>query len=95
MVEERDVEIAFLPTNTSKIHLHVEQLLQKLVLRLGVRPEPLRWESRVQDIGPLENSQPLIISIGKSSPEISLSTLRSSSTQQPASCSARHPIPNN
>ena len=28
MVEEYDVEITFLPTNTSKIHLHVEQLLE-------------------------------------------------------------------
>ena len=39
-----------------------------LVLWLGVRPEPLRWESRVQDIGPPETSQPHIISDGKSSP---------------------------
>ena len=29
-----------------------------LVLRLGVRPEPVRWESRVQDVGTSENSQP-------------------------------------
>ena len=28
MAEEEDVEITFLPTNTSKLHLHVEQLLQ-------------------------------------------------------------------
>ena len=28
MVEEEDVKITFLPTNTSKIHLHVEQPLQ-------------------------------------------------------------------
>ena len=28
MAEEQDVEITFLPTNTSKIHLHMEQLLQ-------------------------------------------------------------------
>ena len=39
-----------------------------LVLLLGVRPEPLRWESRVQDICPPETSQPHIISNGKSSP---------------------------
>ena len=39
-----------------------------LVLWLGVRPEPLRWESRVQDIGPPETSQPHIISIDESSP---------------------------
>ena len=38
-----------------------------LVLWLGVRLEPLRWESRVQDIGPPETSQPHVISIGKSS----------------------------
>ena len=28
MVEEYNMEITFLPTNTSEIHLHVEQLLQ-------------------------------------------------------------------
>ena len=28
MAEEQDAEITFLPTNTSEIHLHVEQLLQ-------------------------------------------------------------------
>ena len=28
MAEESDMEITFLPTNTSEIHLHVEQLLQ-------------------------------------------------------------------
>ena len=39
-----------------------------LVLLPGVRPEPLRWERRVQDIGPPEISRPLVISIGKSSP---------------------------
>ena len=39
-----------------------------LLLRLGVRPEPLRWESSVQDIGPLETSRPHVISISKSSP---------------------------
>ena len=38
------------------------------VLQLGVRPEPLRWESQVQDTGPPETSQPQEISIGKSSP---------------------------
>ena len=59
------MEITFFPTNTSEIHLNVEQLLQNtygtlaedlrlpksrvadkvLVLRRGVRPVPLRWES--------------------------------------------------
>ena len=90
------MEITFLPTNTSKIHLHVEQLLQNtywtlaedlrlpkrqetphvpgcvadsvLVVRPCVRPEPLRWESQVQDIGPPEASQPHVISIDESSP---------------------------
>ena len=38
-----------------------------LALQPGVRPEPLRWESRVQDIDPPETSRPLIISIGESS----------------------------
>ena len=39
-----------------------------LVLQPGVRPEPLRWESRVQDIGRQETSQPHIIPICESSP---------------------------
>ena len=39
-----------------------------LVLWPGVRSEPLRWESQVQDTGPTETSQPHIISNGKSSP---------------------------
>ena len=39
-----------------------------LVLWPGVRPEPLRWESRAQDIGPPETSWPHVISIGESSP---------------------------
>ena len=39
-----------------------------LVLRLGVKPEPLRWQTRIQDIGPPETSQPHVTSNGKSSP---------------------------
>ena len=39
-----------------------------LVLCPGVRPEPRRWESQVQDIGPPETSQSHVISNGKSSP---------------------------
>ena len=39
-----------------------------LVLRPGVRPVPLRWESGVQDIGPPENSQLSIISNSERSP---------------------------
>ena len=34
----------------------------------SVRPELLRWESSVQDIGPPETSWPQEISVGKSSP---------------------------
>ena len=38
------------------------------VLWPGVRPEPLRWEGQVQDIGPPETSWPHVISICESSP---------------------------
>ena len=37
------------------------------VLRPDVRPKPLRWESRVQDIGPPEASWPHVISLSESS----------------------------
>ena len=66
-----------------------------LVLWPGIRPVPLRWESRAQDIGPPETSRPHVISNGKALPEISISTLRPSSTQRPASYSAGQPMPNN
>ena len=40
-------------------HLHVSRVADRvLVLRPGVRYEPLRWESRVQDIGPPETRGP-------------------------------------
>ena len=39
-----------------------------LVLQLGVRSVPLRWESRVQDIGPPETSRLHVIANGESSP---------------------------
>ena len=39
-----------------------------LLLWPGVRPEPLKWESRVQDIDPPETSRLHIISNGESSP---------------------------
>ena len=39
-----------------------------LVLQPGVRPQPLRCESQIQDIGPPETSRPQVISIGESSP---------------------------
>ena len=49
-------------TNTGRVADRV------LVLWPGVRPVPLRWESRVQDIGPPETSRLHIISNGESSP---------------------------
>ena len=39
-----------------------------LVLQPGVRPVPLRWESRVQDIGPPQTTQLHVVSNGESSP---------------------------
>ena len=66
-----------------------------LVLQPGIRPVPLRWESRVQDIGTPDTSELHIISNGENRPEISISTPRPSSTQQQASYSARYPMPNN
>ena len=65
-----------------------------LVLWPGVRPVPLRWESRDQGIGPPETSWLHGISNGEAIPEISISTRRPSSTQRPASYSAGHPMPN-
>ena len=46
MAEEYDVEITFLPTNTSEIHLHGEQLLQNTYWTLAedLRP-PKRQET--------------------------------------------------
>ena len=45
---------------------HVADIV--LELWQGVRPEPPRWESKVQDIGLPETSWPHVISIGESSP---------------------------
>ena len=39
-----------------------------LVLQLGVRAVPLRWESQVQDIGPPETSRLHVVSNSESSP---------------------------
>ena len=47
----------------------LSQVAEKvLVLRPGVRPEPLKLERLVQDIGPPQTSQHHVISIGGSSP---------------------------
>ena len=66
-----------------------------LVLWPGVRPEPLRWEGRVQDTGPPETFQPHVISIGESSPrDLHLNT-NTQLHQRPASSSAEGPMPKN
>ena len=46
MVEESDMEITFLPTNTSKLHLHVEELLQNTYWMLA---EDLRLPKRQEN----------------------------------------------
>ena len=52
---------------SSKPHIcHVADRV--LVLQPSVRPEPLRWQSWVQDIGAPETSQPHVISISESTP---------------------------
>ena len=66
-----------------------------LVLWLGVKPEPLRCESRVQHIGPPETSRPHIISTGGSSPRDLHLNAKTQHTQQPASSSAGYLMPNN
>ena len=66
-----------------------------LVLQPGVWAVSLRWESQVQVTGQQETSQLNVISNGRNLPEISISMARPSSTQQPASYSAGHPMPNN
>ena len=81
--------IFFLPFILS----HVEDRLS--VLQPAVSAVPLRWESQVQDTGPQETSRIHVISNDKNLPEIFISTPRRSSTQQPASYSAGHPMPNN
>ena len=66
-----------------------------LVLRPGTRALPLTGEKQLQGTGPQETSQLKVISNDESLPEISISTQRPSSTQQAASYSAGHPMPNN
>ena len=66
-----------------------------LVLQLGIRAVPMRWESQLQDTGPQETSQLHIIPNSENLPEISISTPRPSFIQRPASYSAGHPMPNN
>ena len=56
----------FLPPFLPFLLSHVADMV--LVLWPGVRLVPLRWESRVQDIGPPETSWLHVISNGKSSP---------------------------
>ena len=42
MAEEEDAGITFLPTNTSEIHLHVEQLLQNTYWTLAQDLRPAK-----------------------------------------------------
>ena len=63
-----------------------------LVIQPGVRPVPLMWESRVQDIGPPKTSQLHEISNSRALRDMFISTLTPSSIQGPASYSAGHPI---
>ena len=87
--KEDQKRVSSLPKVTHNYHVAD----RVLVLQPDIRPVSLRWESRVQDISPPENSQLHIISV-KALPEISILTLRRSSTQRPASYSAGHPMPN-
>ena len=66
-----------------------------LVLQLGVRPEPLRWESWVQDIGPPETSQPHIISTGERSSRDLCLNAKTQLHSTRASSSAEHSMPDN
>ena len=72
---------------------HVDDRL--LGLQPGLRAVPLRWASQVQDTGPKDTSQLHVISNGENPQEISISTPRPSSTQRPASSSAKYPMPKN
>ena len=69
------LSFVFLPFLLSRVADRV------LMLRQGVRPEALRWESQVQDSGQPETSWPHIISIVRALPEITVSALRPRSTQ--------------
>ena len=53
----------------SLLHILLSCVAERiLVLWLGVRSEPLRWESRVKDTGTPETTQHHVISISESSP---------------------------
>ena len=65
--------LSFFPSLPPSLFLFLPLLLSDvadkvLVLWPGVRPEPLRWERRVQDTGPPETSWPHVIANGESSP---------------------------
>ena len=66
-----------------------------LVLRLGVRPEPLRWEGRFQDLGQPETTLPHVISTGESSPRDLHLNIKTQLHPLPASSNAGRPMPNN
>ena len=65
------------------------------VLWSGVRSEPLKWESRVQDIGPPETSWPHIISISKRSPRDHCHNTKTQLHSTTRSSSAGLPMLNN
>ena len=56
------------PKESHEVSTHCRVADRVLVLRLGVRSVALRWESRVQDIGPPETSLLHVISNSESSP---------------------------
>ena len=57
-----------LPKRQETPHIPGRVADRVLVLQTGVRPEPLRWESRVQDTGPPKTSRFHVILNGESSP---------------------------
>ena len=57
-----------LPKRQETPHVPGRVADRDFVLWPGVRPVSLRWESRVQDIGPPETSQLHVIANGESSP---------------------------
>ena len=60
--------IFFLPSFLSLPFLLSRVADRVVVLWTGVKPEPLRWESQVQDIGSPETSRLHVVSNGESSP---------------------------
>ena len=66
-----------------------------LVLRLGVRPEHLKWESRVQDTGPSETTGPHVISISENYPRDLCLNAKTQLHSMTSNSSAGHHMPDN